>query len=512
MIRATSARGSRAAVASGHPLATATAIGLLADGATVADAAVAAALVLAVVMPHACGLGGDAFLLIHDAASERTYGLNGTGCAPLGATPDAFAGGIPRTGIRSATVPGLLAALEEARARFGSRPLAALIAPALAAARDGFEVNGVLAANIRNRAELLARDAAASALFLPKGQPLPKSATLRQPELAATLAEIARAGPEAFYVGRIARGLIEGIRAAGGLFAADDLSEHRSLWQEPMRASFHGIEVVTQPPNSYGLTLLLQLIELERAGVGSLNPAGAEPILAGLAARRRAYALARPVIGDPAALEAPARALLAQALAGAVLGPEAAAPAGGGCTTNFVAIDRAGNAVSLITSISAPFGAGVVVPGTGIILNNRMGGFTLDAGSPNRVAPGKRPAHTLAPCLLFRDGAPWASLGTPGAAGQTATLAQVLVRRLALDQDWSAAIDAARWSVDLEGGFIVEDALAEPVLQALAAVEPGVAARASGFQTFGSIKAAWREADGVGAIADGRRAAAAAAI
>ena len=512
MIMTQTARGANGMVAAGHPLATDAAVAVLKDGGNAVDASVAAALVLAVVCPYASTLGGDVYLLIYGAADERLFGLNGTGRAPMGAAPEIISDGIPRTGPRAVTVPGFIDGLEAALARFGARSLADLIQPAIGLARDGVTVNRVLEDNTRNRAALIAANQAASALFLPGGAHLREGDVLLQSDLAECLEQIAQDGARVFYEGDLARRVADGCAAAGGLITADDLARHESLWQNPICVPFAGHEVATMPPNSYGLTLLLQLLRLEAGGIGDVEPDSAEFARRGIDARTHAYNAAAGLIGDPDELDAPARAYLSQAMAGTVAGAEGdvASETGGGCTTNVVAMDGAGNAVSLIQSISAPYGSGVVAAGTGILLNNRMGGFSTDPGSPNRLAPGRRPAHTLAPCMVLKDGRPVLSIGTPGAAGQTCTLAQILTRTLACGQALDEAIAAPRWSVHVRGGAIVEDEMDETLRAGIEEYTPELKTMPAGWQTFGSVKAVAAGADGFTGFADGRRCASAA--
>ena len=496
-------------VVAGHPLAAAEGVRVLRDGGNAVDAAVAAGLVLAVVCPYACTLAGDVYLLIRDPKTGRVAGLNGTGAAPTGATRDRFAQGIPGSGILSCSVPGLLAGLAEALARFGSSGFAELAATALGLAEDGFQIFPYFAAQIRQRAELLEKDAEASRLFLPEGRPLAVGTLFRQAELATILRQLIAAGPESFYEGAVARRFAESCAASGGLIGEADLAAHRSLWQEPMAAPFYGHEVWTMPPNSYGATLLLQLLALADAGIDRLRPGSADFILAGYRARQDAYKRAGPFIGDPGDCEAPMRALLAEARAGRPSTQGAITEARDRCTTNVVVIDGNGLAVSLIESISAPFGAGIVLPGTGILLNNRMAGFSTDPESRNCVAPGKRPAHTLAPCLVTKEGALALSIGTPGTVGQTCSLAQLLTRLLACGEAPATAIAAPRWSVDFAGKLVLEEETAAAVLEAVQAAEPDAKVMKRGWMSFGSIKLACVGDDGYRGFADDRRAAAA---
>jgi len=509
-------RGRHGMVASGHAHATDAALAILRAGGNAVDAAIAGALVLCVVCPYACTLAGDAYLLVYDPDQRRVLGLNGTGRAPGAATAARFGADIPRDGAQSATVPGLLAALGDALARHGTRRIAELIAPALALAADGFAVNPYFARNIRDRAALLGRDPAAAALFLPDGAPLAAGHLFRQPELTALLAVIADEGTESFYAGTVAERMLAAGEAIGWLIGRDDLARHRSLEQAPVSAPFCGHEVWTMPPNSYGPTLLLQLMALEAGGIADIDPDSADFVLRGYAARRSAYKTAGKLIGDPEHLEAPLRALLATARrnGGCLAEPAAPMPAEARdrCTTNIVVVDRHGLAVSLIESISAPFGAGVVLPGTGIVLNNRLAGFVSDPASPNCIAPGKRPAHTLAPCLVTQDDELALTIGTPGTVGQTCVLAQFLARVLACGQEIAVAAERPRWSVDFQGKPVVEDTMDEAHRGELASLLPEARPMPAGWISFGSIKLVKTEAAGLIGLADHRRCATAGAL
>ena len=505
------ATGRHGIVAAGHPLAATEAIAILRDGGNVVDAAVAAAAVLAVVCPYASTLGGDVTILVHDASSGAgLVGLNGTGRAPAAASPAALAGGLPRSGIHSVTVPGFVAGLADVCERFGTRPLSALFEPAIRCAADGFPVHPTLARNIAMRAELLRGDAAAAAIFLPDGEPPTVGATLRQADLAGGLQEIADQGPRAFYEGRIAHLLAAASERRDGLLTLADLGAHESLWQTALSAPFHGRTVAAMPPNSYGLTLLLQLLALERGGIAAVPPASAEFARRGLSARLEAYGMTADVIADPDDTLADAEALLASVIdnrprqAGT---PRALDTVDGG-TTGVVVMDAAGNAVCLLQSISAPFGAGVVAEGTGVVLNNRMRGFATDPERRNCVGPRRRPAHTLSPCLVMHDDRPVMAIATPGATGQTSTIAQILAAVLAGGVDLADAVAAPRWSVDLEGRPILEDAFGPEARAALVPDAAGWRVMPTGWQTFGSIKAVMAAPAGLSGVADGRRAAA----
>jgi gamma-glutamyltranspeptidase/glutathione hydrolase len=505
------ARGRNGVVSAGHSLASEAAIAVLRAGGNAVDGSIAAALVLAVVCPYAVSLAGDLYALVYEAKSGKVAGLNATGAAPASATRARFAGGIPGTGILSATVPGMLRGLHDLAQRYGSRSLAALLSPAAHIAEEGFPVHRQLAANTADRAELLGKDTAARALFLPGGKPLEPNTMFRQPELAAVLNTIASDGVDSFYRGAVAQRLVQAAQAAGGIFSAEDFAAHQSLWQEPIAAPFYGHDVLTMPPNSFGATLLWQLLALEAGQIDRVDPDSVDFILRGYEARRSAYRAVAKLIADPRQTEARLRRALSDAVAGNA--PRAAQPepaeARDRCTTCVTVIDRDGMAVSLIESVSAPYGAGVVLGGTGILLNNRMAGFNIDESSDNCVAPGKRPANTLAPCLVMKDGRLVMSVGTPGTVGQTCTLAQFLARVLACGEAPAAAAAKPRWSVDFQGKLVVEETMSPALREAVQARAPEMRAMRKGWISFGSIKLAANTSDGLLGIADHRRVAAA---
>ncbi len=497
--------GERGMISAGHPAAAEAGAAVLQAGGNAVDAAVAGAAMLAVCCPDACGVGGDVYALIYWADSGEIAGLNGTGRSPARASAAAFSSGIPRTGIATVSVPGAVAGWSDMLARFGTISLAEAMAPAIELAAAGVTVHNGLAKSVDARAEVLKRDPVAWELFGTLGN----QDTLRQPDLAETLRVIADQGPDGFYRGEAAVRIGRVSADLGGLISADDLAEHSTLWQRPISVPFAGHEVATMPPNSYGLTLLLQLQDptAGRAGTREIGK-----IVAGLRSRRRAYAAGSSVIGDPEENEPRALELLERVADGEWPDGEDVIESRDLGTSNVIAMDQRGNAVSLVQSVSAPFGAGVVVPETGILLNNRMTGFTTVGGQANSVGPGLRPAHTLIPCLVLRDGAPTIAIGSPGANGQSCTLAQVLRRHLLDGEPLDAAVSLPRWSVDLRGRPIYEQDMDEPQAHALRDAVPGIAARPTGWLTFGSVKAVAKEDGVLFGVADGRREAAVAGV
>lgn len=508
-------RGRRVAVSSGHRLASEAAVQTYLDGGNLIDAAIVGAAVLGVVLPYACGIGGDAYLLYHEAASGKTHALNGTGAAPSGAKRSMFLNGMPTTGIHAPTVPGALALWEDALRWHGTRSLADALQPAIDFARNGFPVHLGLVENIEHKRDLLLKDAECAQLFLFGDNKLEVGQRFVQRDLGRVLQEIAKRGAKEFYCGAIGDEFVSKVARAGGLFSREDLAGHRTLVQEALCTSFYGNDIVTMPPNSVGLHLLLQLRALEAAKVHLFTPDSFEFWRLTIDTWRWALERSEESIGDPFATGARAATLLRDIEERpSSLWPwaeKSPGPQPSGDTSNLVAMDEFGNSVSLVQSVSAPFASGIVVPGTGILLNNRMRGFNTTEGSVNCVAPGRRPKHTLVPVLVQQNGRAVMAIGTPGAAGQPLTLAQSLARTLACRQETARAIKAPRWSVGLSGDIIVEKTTPAEIIDALRIQEPALEITGERHVRFGSIKAVYRDEDTLCAAADYRRVAATAA-
>ncbi|MDP9401103.1 MAG: gamma-glutamyltransferase family protein [Actinomycetota bacterium] len=433
---------------------------VLRDGGNALDAAVAMNAMLGVVYPHMCGLGGDAFLLYRSAADGRVACLNGSGPAPRLATREAFRErelpAIPPRGPLPVTVPGTVGAWEEALRRFGSRPLAELLAPAAAVAEEGFAITARFAAAAERAAPDLARDPVLRGLFLdPGGRPLAAGATLRQPALARSLRRLIEHGARDFYEGAIAGELDAGCRAAGGLLRREDLEAYAPRWVTPVRAPYRGLDVVVTPPNSQGVTALLMLNALAVLGAHAHAPGTAAHVEALVRAKRVAFADRDRHVTDPDFLEAPLdRLLTLEHAREALAAPALPAPRStGGDTVYLCATDADGNACSLIQSIFFAFGSCFVAGESGILLQNRGHFFSLDDAHPNRLEPGKRTLHTLMACMAFEGERLRFVFGTMGADGQAQNNVQVLERLLAGDPP-QEAVSAPRV---LHGRFHPED-------------------------------------------------------
>ncbi|MEA2269022.1 MAG: gamma-glutamyltranspeptidase / glutathione hydrolase, partial [Solirubrobacteraceae bacterium] len=424
---------------------------ILAAGGNALDAAIATNAMLAVVYPHMCGVGGDLFLLYHEAKTGTVHCLNGSGGAPALATPEAFAerglDAVPVRGALPVTVPGAVGAWEAAVARFGSRPLADLLAPAIATAETGVTVTERLATWVAESREDSAPERALRALCRAGGDPVAAGATLHQPQLAATLRRLAEAGAADLYHGGLAEAIGAAVSAAGGLLTAADLAAYRPEWVVPVRTRHQGLEVITTPPNSQAITALLMLDQM--ASQNGQEPGTARYVEDFVAAKRHAFALRDAYVTDPAQMTVSADELLA----GAVPAATGVAPPPRGDTVYLCTVDSEGNACSLIQSIYYAFGSCFVAGDTGILLHNRGHYFSLQPEAANVIAPGKRTLHTLMASMALEDGRPRFVFGTMGADGQPQMTVQVL-HQLLHGRSAQEAVAAPRI---LHGRFALED-------------------------------------------------------
>lgn len=447
----------RGMVVTPHPLATQVGLQTLQEGGTAIDAAIAANAVLGVVLPHMCGIGGDAFFLIHPAGGRRVVALNASGRAPRAARREVITGRghaeMPHRGILSVTVPGAVDGWQTAHERFGRRPFASLLGPAIAAAEEGFPVTEELSDWIARSADLLGESPDATRVFYPQGRPPRLGESLRQKELARTLRVVAEGGRDAFYRGEIARSLVAYSEAQGGLFTPEDFAEHRSGWAEPVSVKYRGHQVYQCPPNSQGIATLIALNILEGFDLKTLWNRPAERLHLLVEAKKLAFADRDRYVSDPAFAPVPAEMLLSpeyaemrrrlidrrRAMTGLATGTL------DGDTIALCTVDAEGTWVALIQSIFSGFGAGIVGGDTGIVLHNRGAYFSLRPDHVNRLEPAKRTLHTLTPCLVLREGKAVLALGTRGADGQPQTLLSILSNLFDGGLPIQEAIDEPRW-------------------------------------------------------------------
>jgi len=454
----------RGIVATGHALASAAGLHVLMRGGNAVDAALAAAGVLGVVQPMMSGLGGDTFIVLWRSAERTVLALNGSGVAPHTATPEWFrARGhakMPLRGMLSVSVPGAVDAMSVALARWGSGrfTLAQLLEPAIDYAAHGFPVAERVAHWIRQSESVLAQFPSSARIYLPNGRVPRAGEVLENPDLARSLRAVAEGGTEEFYRGELARQMIRYCREHGGLLGEREFAEHASEVHEPIHTTYRGIAVYSTAPPSQAAILLEMLNILEGFPPEDLRWGTARAIHLMVEAKKLAVADRLAYLGDPRQVKIPLEVLLSKEFAAhrrRAIDPrraQAVVPAGGlaetvGDTTYLCVADADGNVVSFITSLSAIFGCGEVVEGTGILLNNRAGrGFSLEDGHPNRLAPGKRTMHTLMPFLAVRGGAPWLAWGTPGGDGQPQWNAQAFSALVDSTVPLQRMVELPRWT------------------------------------------------------------------
>ena len=456
--------GAEVMAATGHPAATAVAIAVLGEGGNAVDASLAASAVLCVVLPHMTGIGGDGFVqVVEPDGGVVTYNSGGT--AGGGAQPERYGEGVPRDGLAAACVPGLPDAWAAAHAAHGSVPLERLFAPAVALASNGFPVSDGVAGALAEYETRLAKSEAAAAIFLPGGRPPQAAERLRQPQLARTLEAFAAGGRGAFYGGAVGEELARAFQEeAGGLVSGADLLAHECVAGESLRATYRDVVVTEQPPISQGHVLLQELLLLEPFDLAAMGHLSADSIHTMVEAKKLAFVDRAAAAGDPRFLDVDWEALLsperARERAGAIdpqrAGIEPLADSKPTDTTQFAVGDREGRAVSFIQSLYHPFGSAAVAGETGVLLNNRMLGFSLAPEHPNVMAPGKRTVHTLNTFALFRQGALWLVGGTPGADFQVQTNLQVITGLVDYGLSLQESVDAARWGHTAAREVVVE--------------------------------------------------------
>ena len=482
----TTSRGSRSValgrtglIATSQPLASAAGLDVFRNGGNAVDAAVTAAAVLSVVEPTMTGVGGDLFAIVHDAATGRTRGLNASGRSPHAASLDLLRElghtSIPDHGVLSVTVPGAVDGWSLLLAEYGTLPLRQALAPAIACARDGFPVAEVVARQWHVAAPMLAADPAAAATFLPRGRaPLPGE-VFTHPALTATLGSIAAEGRDALYRGDLGRTIARDAARRGGWLTEADLGDHRSEWVDPIRATYCDVELLELPPNTQGFVALEALNILADDDLGRLGHNSADYLHLVLEALAIAFADRNAYLADPAEVpDATLRRLIsleyarnrrrdirtdrARVHAPGRVGTEqdpgvgpSSAPPDAGDTVYLAAADDRGNLVSLIQSLYAGFGAGIVAGNTGIVLHNRGSLFVTDPGHPNHLAPHKRPLHTLAPAMAFRGGRPWLAYGVMGGDMQPQGHLQVLLNLTCFGMNIQQAGEALRARYDPVG-------------------------------------------------------------
>jgi gamma-glutamyltranspeptidase/glutathione hydrolase len=505
-------------VATSQPLATGAALRVLQEGGNAFDAAVTAAAVLNVVEPHMTGMGGDMFALFWSANDGRIGGLDASGRSGSLATPDTLRAlgldDVPYRGPRAITVPGALSGWAALLERYGTLSLAEALQPAIEIAFGGFPVSPIIAGQWQGTRDVLARDPGATATYLLEGGRAPEAGEwFRNPDMAETFRQVAREGTDALYGGSLGARIVDEVQAQGGFLTLDDLRAHQPEWVEPLSVDFMGYEVWELPPSGQGIAALQMLRLLEPFDLVGMGHNSAEYLHHLVEAKKLAFADLARYVSDRDYLEGDPRALLADGYISErrkLLDPDAAAervapgkPFDHGETIYLSVADEEGNMISFINSIFEYFGSGVVVPGTGFVLQNRGAGFTLEDGHPNQIGPRKRPYHTLIPGFVTKGGEPFMAFGVMGGSMQPQGHVQLLLNILAFGMDPQEAVDASRFRSYNGVRLALESPITEEVRAALEALghrimdESGVA--------FGGAQLVMRLEKGWAAASDPRK-------
>jgi gamma-glutamyltranspeptidase/glutathione hydrolase len=480
-------RAQNGIVATSQTLASVAGLRMLLDGGNAIDAAIAAAATLNVVEPMSTGIGGDMFALVWIAREEKLYALNGSGRAPAalnirevrmrGATTE-----MPSMGWLPVTVPGAVDGWAQLLNRFGNLTFAEVLAPAIEYAENGFPVTEIIANSFARLQPKLDMNPEAARVYLNRDEPPQVGQILKQPDLAKTFRLIGQDGRDAFYLGPIADEIAKYAYKTGGFLTKKDLAAHISTWEEPISTRYKDVTVYECPPNGQGIVALSALNILEEFDLIEMEHNSAEYAHHLVESLKLAFADAFAHVADPAVVPVPTERMLSKAYAQSrrsMIDPMSAMPfpeAGvtvGNDTIYLSVVDKERNCVSFINSLYEAFGSGMVVPGTGICLQNRGANFSLDPKSPNALAPGKRPYHTIIPAMAFKDDAsgksrPWLTFGVMGGFMQPQGHVQVILNMTDFKMDPQRALDSPRVRVYGDGAVSLEDAFDNDTRVALA--------------------------------------------
>jgi gamma-glutamyltranspeptidase/glutathione hydrolase len=503
----------RNVVSTSQPLAAQAGLRMLLKGGNAIDAALAAAITLTVTEPISNGIGSDAFAIIWDGA--QMHALNASGRAPAAWKPEFFgtARAMPQRGWNSVTVPGAVSAWVTLSQRFGRLPFEQLFEPAIDYAENGFLVSPFVATRWASQVPELREQPGFAEAFMPGGRAPAIGELFVHRAQAQTLRRIAVSKGEAFYRGELAHAIAAHSRAHGGAMTEADLAAHRPDWVKPISVNYRGCTVHEIPPNTQGIVCLMALGMLEHCDLGRYPVDSADSIHLQIEALKLAFVDAYRYVGDPATMSVTSEQLLAPGYLAqrAKLLDESKAqdfghgqPASGG-TVYLTAADAGGMMVSMIQSNYLGFGSGVVIPGTGISLQNRGSGFNLSTGHANQVGPGKRPFHTIIPAFVSRDGQPVMTLGLMGGTMQAQGHTQLMVRMALHGQGPQAAIDGPRFRIvqGMEVNF--EHEFPRATLEALARRGHKVVELPPGYMDFGCSQIVRRLEGGYLAASDPRR-------
>jgi gamma-glutamyltranspeptidase / glutathione hydrolase len=466
----------RNVVATSQPLAAQAGLRMMMKGGNAVDVVLATAIALTVLEPTSNGIGSDAFCILWDG--KQFHGLNASGRSPAGWAPDRFKDlkQMPQRGWDSVTVPGAVSAWVELSQKFGKLPFAHLFEPAIKYAQNGFMASPTIARLWAHQVPELKSQPGFAEAFMPRGRAPEAGEKFTFPAQARTLKQIAETKGQAFYTGELAEKIAAHAKQCGAAMTLEDLAAHSNDWVEPIGIDYRGYRLMEIPPNGQGIAALMALGMLENFDVARFPVDSADSLHVQIEAMKLAFADVHEYVSDPATMQVKSAQLLdkdylkqrATLIDVKKAGePVFGKPAKGG-TVYLTAADESGMMVSYIQSNYAGFGSGVVVPGTGISLQNRGFGFTLKPGHANLVGPRKRPFHTIIPGFVSRNGKPLMSFGVMGGSMQAQGHTQVMLRMVDYQQNPQAAADAPRWRVDTGVTVNIEHGVPSDVVADLA--------------------------------------------
>lgn len=515
----------RNVVSTSHPLAAQAGLRMLLKGGNAVDAAIAAAAAITIVEPVSCGLGSDAFAILWDG--KALHGLNSSGVAPAAWSPEYFkakygtdANGFAKRPIRgwdSVTVPGMVAGWAALHERFGKLPFADLMEPAIEIAERGYAVPPVVAHKWAAAVPELKDQPGYADTFMPNGRAPAVGEKFTMKDAAETLRQIGASRGRAYYEGAIAEKIAAFSKQCGGAMTLDDLRNYQPDWVKPISKSYRGYELHEIPPNGQGIAALIALGILDQFDLGSIPVDSVDSQHLQIEAMKLAFADLYQYVADPRSMEVTPEQMLDDAYLKSrakLIDMQRAThfnfgmPKVGG-TIYLTAADENGMMISFIQSNYMGFGSGVVVPGTGISLQNRGVGFSMDPKSANVVAGGKRPFHTIIPAFLTKDGQPVMSFGVMGGDMQPQGHVQTVVRMLDYNQQPQAACCAPRWKVNRDFTLDVEGTMDPATVEGLKARGHQLKSVDDPYMDFGSGQFIWRLSDdadhGYVAASDSRR-------
>ncbi len=475
----------RGMVGASNPLAAQAGLNILRQGGNAADAAIATSAVMNVTEPGACGIGGDCFALFFDAKTKKVTALNGSGRAPqslsLETTQELGWKKMNPYHAHAVTVPGAVRGWHDLLARHGTMSLSDVLVDAIHYAGDGFPTAPVFGLRWERSSAFL-HNAVNAEDYLPNGVTPKAGQVIRLPGLANTLRAIAEGGPDAYYEGHVASAIVSTLQEQGGVMTREDLKNHHSTWDKPISTDYHGVTVYECPPNGQGLTALIALNIASNFDLKSLSWDSPQRMHLMVESMRLAWADAHQYIADMSKSQVPLATLLSKDYAAgraAQIGtyytmdppPTHGEIPGGSDTIYLSVVDGEGNACSFIKSLYMGFGVGIVAKGTGVWLQNRGAGFTLQPGHANCLAPSKRPYHTIIPGLALKSGELWASFGVMGGFMQPQGHFQVISALVDDNLNPQEALNRPRWQIqngEPGGNLLIEEGTPFKTMAALA--------------------------------------------